>query len=650
MRAGQNLRISLPNNPQNEERRERQAYMVTIPTGVRSGEQFRVMVNGQELMVTCPPNARPGTNVRIFPPDPAPNQSTSSTSSPQIQTFEVQVPAGVMPGQPFALIANGQRVLVTCPSTAGPGQRIRFQLPVGGSNSGGTTQIQGVKLSYDKDGWTRCIDPTDQKFHWILSQTDETTRRKSTEAKEDDIPKFEPLKFAVMRKLNFNGNGPVPSSVPNNPMRHSVTMSLALATEVPSECVIQRPPHVEGSGPLYTHSDLAQVHSGDFKSKLSWFREACLKMRTPWEDEHSFIFVRRSHLMEDSVKAVMMLDAKQLRNMFRFEFIGEPGIDAGGVAREWFQLVSEQLFHPDFGLWQYSAVNQMCMQINANSGLANADHLLYFRFTGRVLGKALFDGQLIAAHMIRHLYKHLLGWPLMFEDIEMIDDEVYRSLLQMFEYNGDIEDLCLDFTVTEDCMGETKVIELIENGAEVDITNDNLKLFLEESLKYRVCTRVQEQLRELLIGFYEVVPEALMLVFDFQELELVMCGMPHIEMDDWKTHTDYMGQYESQQENHQVTKWFWEVVEEYDEELRARLLQFVTGTSGVPAQGFAYLQGNDGNIRKFCINSISVSSSLFPRAHTCFNRIDLPLYTSKQQLKDKLTLAVQMECTGFDID
>ena len=67
----------------------------------------------------------------------------------------------------------------------------------------------------------------------------------------------------------------------------------------------------------------------------------------------------------------------------------------------------------------------------------------------------------------------------------------------------------------------------------------------------------------------------------------------------------------------------------------------------MPAQGFAYLQGNDGNIRKFCINSIAVETSLFPRAHTCFNRIDLPLYTTKQMLKDKLTLAVQMEATGF---
>jgi len=210
--------------------------------------------------------------------------------------------------------------------------------------------------------------------------------------------------------------------------------------------------------------------------------------------------------------------------------------------------------------------------------------------------------------------------------------------------------LCLDFSVTEEMLGESKVIPLVQGGEDMDVTNDNLKLFMESRLKYQVLDRVKDQLKELLVGFYEVVPEALMIVFDFQELELVMCGLPEIEMDDWKVHTEYLGEYQNKKHNHQVCTWFWEVVDDYSEELRARLLQFVTGTSGVPAQGFAYLQGNDGNIRKFAISSIALNTSLFPRAHTCFNRIDLPLYTSKQQLKDKLTLAVQMEYTGFDID
>ncbi|GMH72160.1 hypothetical protein TrRE_jg1860, partial [Triparma retinervis] len=560
-------------------------------------------------------------------------------------TFEVQVPAGVQPGQPFALIANGQRVLVTCPATAGPGQRIRFQLPVNNGKKGDVS-VNAVKLSYAKDGWSRCLDPGDMKFHWVLNTSEVAEETKTSE------DEFDTEKYAIVRKINFSGVDGVPGQQ-TNPLMHSVEVSMHSASEVPTEARVERAPHDEDSGPLYDHAKLAEIHGQKFPQKLEWFKEACLKLRTPWEEEHTFIFIRRSHLMEDSLKGIMALEASQLRNMFRFEFIGEPGIDAGGVAREWFQLVAEQVFHPDFGLWQYSAVNQMCMQINASSGVANGDHLRYFRFIGRVLGKALFDSQIIPSHMIRHLYKHILGWPLMFDDIEMIDTSVHRSLQQVLEYakgGADVEDLCLDFTVTEEMLGESKVIPLVEGGEDMDVTNDNLKLFMESRLKYQVLDRVKDQLKELLIGFYEVVPEALLIVFDFQELELVMCGLPEIKMNDWKIHTEYLGEYESKKQNHQVTKWFWEVVDEYSEELKARLLQFVTGTSGVPASGFSHLQGNDGNIRLFCINSIAVSTSLFPRAHTCFNRIDLPLYTSKQQLKDKLTLAVQLEATGFDID
>lgn len=68
-----------------------------------------------------------------------------------------------------------------------------------------------------------------------------------------------------------------------------------------------------------------------------------------------------------------------------------------------FRLVSDMLFNPDFALWSYSSINQMCMQINPSSGIANDEHLRYFHFTGRLLGKALFDRQIVAGHLVRPL-------------------------------------------------------------------------------------------------------------------------------------------------------------------------------------------------------------------------------------------------------
>jgi hypothetical protein len=223
--------------------------------------------------------------------------------------------------------------------------------------------------------------------------------------------------------------------------------------------------------------------------------------------------------------------------------------------------------------------------------------------------------------------------------------------LQDLVNNGvDLSTLCLDFSTQQEMMGLKEEVELVPGGKDIEVTNDNFSEYLEACLKYRLLDRVKSQLTELLLGFFDVIPEPLLTVFDFQELELLMCGLPEIDIEDWKTHTEYSGDFESHGGNHPACIWFWEVVEEFDQEMKARLLQFVTGTSGVPARGFGVLQSNDGNIRRFTIHGVSMQVCLYPRAHTCFNRIDLPAYDSKDDLRERLKLAVTMVATGFDIE
>ena len=127
-----------------------------------------------------------------------------------------------------------------------------------------------------------------------------------------------------------------------------------------------------------------------------------------------------------------------------------------------------------------------------------------------------------------------------------------------------------------------------------------------------------------------------------------MHGIPKIEMEDWKANTEYTGEFQGSP-GHRVVVWFWDVVRAMEDDMKAKLLQFVTGTSGVPAQGFGFLQGNDGNIRKFTLHG-DKNVKVFPRAHTCFNRIDMPIYKSKEELSKYLSLAVSMEATGFGIE
>ena len=278
------------------------------------------------------------------------------------------------------------------------------------------------------------------------------------------------------------------------------------------------------------------------------------------------------------------------------------------------------------------------------------DHLVYFRFVGRVIGRALFDSQLIKGHMVRMIYKHLLGWPIKFEDVKAQDEDYYHSLKKLTKME-DISCMCLDFTVTEETMGMRIEKELVEGGAMKEVTKENLAEYLEANIRYRMFNRTMPQLTELLLGFFDVVPEPALTVFDANELELILCGLPEINIEDWQANTNYKGLFEIGGKSEQVVKWFWEVVtEEFDQEMRARLLQFSTGTSGVPLRGFAYLQGIDGNIKKFTIQGVDTKMFMYPKSHTCFNRIDLPNYESKKELKERLETAVTTSYVGFDTE
>ena len=143
------------------------------------------------------------------------------------------------------------------------------------------------------------------------------------------------------------------------------------------------------------------------------------------------------------------------------------------------------------------------------------------------------------------------------------------------------------------------------------------------------------------MGLFEVIPFRLFQIFDDRELELLIGGMSEIDIDDWYKYTDYKNYSHGDDQ----VRWFWKCVrEEFDNEKRARLLQFATGTSRVPVNGFKDLQGSDGP-RRFCLERIE-GPDMLPKSHTCFNRIDLPNYPNYDTLVAKLTMAIE-ETIGF---
>ena len=379
----------------------------------------------------------------------------------------------------------------------------------------------------------------------------------------------------------------------------------------------------------------------DFPERMEAFRTAMDSLRVHWTVGRVEFTVRRDAVLNDAFDAICDLPAEHWRRPFFISFEGECALDAGGLSREFFELVSVEAFHENFGC--FLDCHGGSYQVN-NDDASNAvfgDSRPWLAFVGRLLGKAILEGHHIAAHPCKILLKHMCGEPIELDDLQYVDFELWKNLMALLTMPSDVlESLDLTFALERRRLGDGKtfvtVEELIPNGASTIVTPKNVGEYLKLRLKERVLDVCARGLDAFLEGLYSVVPFEALLLLSARELELTLCGIPVIPVDDWKKSTMYAGGFAALGEQHPVVQFFWDVVGKWDNQRRARLLQWCTGSSKVPVQGFDHLQGRDGVTRKFTLTSIDLSQAIYPRAHTCFNRIDLPLYTTKADLRKAL--------------
>ncbi|KAE9121148.1 E3 ubiquitin-protein ligase [Phytophthora fragariae] len=383
-----------------------------------------------------------------------------------------------------------------------------------------------------------------------------------------------------------------------------------------------------------------------FDNKRTYFHSAMKRLRQTALRNHGGgsssvrIPVRREHIFEDSYYALRMRSGTELRRKLHISFTGEEGIDAGGVTREWYMILAREMFNPNYVLFT-SAADSPTFQPNPLS-YVNKDHLSYFEFVGKVLGKAVADGQLLDAHFTRSFYKHILQLPISYHDMEAIDPEYYRNLHSILD--NSIADLGLEltFSAEQSNFGKFEVVDLIPNGRNVVVTDENKMEYVKLVTHHRMATGIRQQIDSFLKGFHQLVPPEMIAIFNENELELLISGMPEIDIDDLKANTEYA----NYKPTDSVIRWFWNVLYSFTHEERALFLQFVTGTSKVPLEGFKALEGMRGT-QKFNIHKAFGNNSALPSAHTCFNQLDLPEYESEEKLKQCLLLAIREGSEGF---
>ncbi|KAI0633753.1 hypothetical protein C8Q77DRAFT_809629 [Trametes polyzona] len=401
--------------------------------------------------------------------------------------------------------------------------------------------------------------------------------------------------------------------------------------------VRNNPSLMSGSFSLLVHNPRVL----DFDNKRNYFNQQL--HRRPHNREHHGTLqlnVRRQRVFEDSFQYLQRKTGDQIKyGKLSVRFYDEEGVDAGGVTREWFQILARQMFDPNYALFQPCAVDKLTYQPNRASWV-NPEHLSFFKFVGRVIGKAIYDGRLLDAYFARSIYKQLLGKPVDYKDVEWVDPEYYNSLVWILE--NDPSPLDLTFSVEADEFGVTKLVELKEGGASIPVTQENKKEFVQLSANYRLYSSIKDQIEALLAGFYEIIPKDLISIFNERELELLISGTPDIDVDEWRSATEYNGYTSSDP----VIVWFWRALKSFTREERAKVLSFATGTSRVPLGGFVDLQGVQGT-QRFSIHKAYGDPDRLPQAHTCFNQIDLPQYSSYEMLRQQLLLAINEGGEGF---
>ncbi|KAI0685222.1 HECT-domain-containing protein [Cytidiella melzeri] len=352
------------------------------------------------------------------------------------------------------------------------------------------------------------------------------------------------------------------------------------------------------------------------------------------------VTVRRGNIAQDGFDR---LEGYDLRGPIAITFIDqfgqeEAGIDGGGVFKEFLTSLCKEVFDTDRGLWL--ANKQHELYPNPHSYATESHSLAWYRFVGRILGKALYDGILVDVAFAGFFLAKWLGKQSFLDDLATLDPELYQGLIFLKHYEGNPEDLSLNFTVALEEFGVTRTVPLMPNGDKIAVTKENRLRYIYLVSNYKLNRQIKKQSDAFFEGLSEIVDPKWLRMFNQQELQILLGGVNSpIDLDDLRAHTQYGGLYNDQEPTIQI---FWRVVHSLNHEHRRALLRFATSCSRPPLLGFKELVPN------FAIRDAGSDESRLPTASTCVNLLKLPRYNNERVLRQKLIQAIQSNA-GFDL-
>lgn len=346
------------------------------------------------------------------------------------------------------------------------------------------------------------------------------------------------------------------------------------------------------------------------------------------------LIVRRENIVGDTMEVLRKSKNVDYKKPLKVIFVGEEAVDAGGVRKEFFLLIMRELLDPKYGMFRYYEESRLIWFANKTFEDIDLFHLI-----GVICGLAIYNLTIVDLHFPVALYKKLLKRNPILDDLKELMPDVGRGLQQLLDYTEDDleETFCLNFTVTEENFGATEVLELIPNGMDICVNISNRQEFVNAYVDYIFNRSVASLFESFFAGFHKVCGGKVLELFQPNELQAMVIGNTNYDWKELEKSTEYKGEYWAE---HPTIKFFWEVFNDLPLEKKKQFLLFLTGSDRIPILGMKSL--------KLVIQPTGGGEHYLPVAHTCFNLLDLPKYTCRESLCDKLLQAIDHN-QGFNL-
>uniref|UniRef100_A0A8C9TQ15 HECT and RLD domain containing E3 ubiquitin protein ligase 4 n=1 Tax=Scleropages formosus TaxID=113540 RepID=A0A8C9TQ15_SCLFO len=328
------------------------------------------------------------------------------------------------------------------------------------------------------------------------------------------------------------------------------------------------------------------------------------------------LIVRRENIVGDTMEVLRKSKNVDYKKPLKVIFVGEEAVDAGGVRKEFFLLIMKELLDPKYGMFRYYEDSRLIWFSDKTF-----EDIELFHLIGAICGLAIYNLTIVELNFPLALYKKLLKKKPTLEDLKELMPEVGRLVL----------------AITVENFGTTEVLELVPNGMHITVNNSNRQEFVTAYVDYIFNSSVAPLFNEFYAGFHKVCGGKVLELFQPSELQAMVIGNTNYDWKELEKTTEYKGEYWAE---HPTIKLFWEVFHELPLEKKKQFLLFLTGSDRIPILGMKSL--------KLVIQPTGGGEHYLPVAHTCFNLLDLPKYTEKEKLHDKLLQAID-HYQGFNL-